>query len=73
MLSRSKTCLDEASARGCQEALGGFCAFEKITYSKTCVNGHFQKDKKLVFKSNYRLMKVKSIEECSKGSILQYF
>ena len=27
----------------------------------------------LVFKTNYRSMQVKSIAECSKGSILQYF
>ena len=27
----------------------------------------------LFFKTNYRLMQVKSIAECSKGSILQYF
>ena len=27
----------------------------------------------MVFKTNYRLMLVKSITECSKGSILQYF
>ena len=27
----------------------------------------------MIFKSNYRLMQVKSIAECSKGSILQYF
>ena len=32
-----------------------------------------QKDRKLVFKTNYRLMQVKSIAECSEGSILQYF
>ena len=31
-----------------------------------------QKDHKSVFKTNYRLMKVKSIAECSKGSILQF-
>ena len=42
-------------------------------YSKTCVNSHSQKDRKLVFKTNYSLMQVKSIAECSKGSILQYF
>ena len=30
-------------------------------------NGHSQKDQKLVFKTNYRLMQVKSIAECSKG------
>ena len=31
------------------------------------------KVQKLVFKTNYRSMQVKSIAECSKGSILQYF
>ena len=31
------------------------------------------KEQKLVFKTNYRLMQVKSIAECSKWSILQYF
>ena len=31
------------------------------------------KDKKLVFKTNYPLMQVKTIAECSKRSILQYF
>ena len=36
-------------------------------------NGQSQKDPKLVFKTNYRLMQVRSIAECSKGSILQYF
>ena len=30
-------------------------------------NGHYQKDQKLVFKTNYCLMQVKSIAECSKG------
>ena len=37
------------------------------------LNAHSQKDRKLVFKTNYRLMQVKSTAECSKGSILQYF
>ena len=27
----------------------------------------------MIFKTDYRLMQVKSIAECSKGSILQYF
>ena len=27
----------------------------------------------MFFKNNYRLMQIKSIAECSKGSILQYF
>ena len=35
--------------------------------------GHSQKDPKLGFTTNYRLMQVKSIAECSKGNILQYF
>ena len=42
-------------------------------YSKTCVKRPPQKDRKLVFKTNYRLMQVKSTAECSMGSILQYF
>ena len=41
-------------------------------YSKTCVNGHSQNDQKMVFKTDYRLIQVKSITECSKGSNLQY-
>ena len=31
-----------------------------------------KEDQKLVFKTNYCLMQVKSIAECSKGNILQY-
>ena len=46
---------------------------EIVFYSKTCVNDNSQKDRKLVFKTNYCLMQVKSIAECSEGSILQYF
>ena len=40
---------------------------------KPVQNGHSQKDHKLIFKNNYHLMQVKSIAECSKGSIMQYF
>ena len=36
---------------------------------KPVKNGHSQKDNKMVFKTNYRLMLVKSIAECSKGSM----
>ena len=32
---------------------------------KPALNGHSQKDQKLVFKTNYCLMQVKSIAECS--------
>ena len=44
-------------------------------YSKTCVKIPLSKAPKIGFKNwpNYHLMQVKSIAECSKGSILQYF
>ena len=42
-------------------------------YSKTSVKWPFLKRPKMVFKTNYPLMKVTSVAECSKGSILQYF
>ena len=41
--------------------------------SKTCVKRQLYKRPNLVFKTNYRLMQVKVIAECSKESILQYF
>ena len=44
-----------------------------LLYSKTCLKWPLSKRPKLFFKTNYRLMQVKSIAECSKGSILQYF
>ena len=44
---------------------------------KPVSSGHSKRRPKLmslnVFKTDYRLMQVKSIAECSKGSILQYF
>ena len=51
------------------------CALDgdNVKYSKTCLNSHSQKDLNLFFKTNYCLMQVNSIAECSKGSILQYF
>ena len=45
----------------------------KVNAIKPVQNDHSQKDQKLVFKTSYCLMQVKSIAECSKGSILQYF
>ena len=39
----------------------------KLPLSKTCVKLPLSKTPKLVFKTNYRLMQVKSIAECSKG------
>ena len=43
------------------------------SYSKTRLKRPLKKGPKLGFKTNYCLMQVKSIAECSKGSILQYF
>ena len=40
---------------------------------KPVLRGHLKLDKIMVLMDNGSLMKVKSIAECSKGSILQYF
>ena len=40
---------------------------------KPVLSGCSKRRPKLVFNAYYRLMQVKSIAECSKGSILQYF
>ena len=45
-------------------------AYILILYSKTCVKRPLSKRPKLVFKTNYRLMQVKSIAECSKHSAI---
>ena len=42
-------------------------------YSKTCVKRPLKKARKLILKTNCCLMQVRSIAECSKGSILKYF
>ena len=42
-------------------------------YSKACVKRQLSKYPKLVFKTNYRLMKVKELQNAPKGRILQYF
>ena len=41
-------------------------------YSKRCVKGPLSKRPKMVFKTDYRLIQVKSIAECSHWSILHY-
>ena len=43
-----------------------------LIYSNTCVKRVSQKDRKIGYKNNNRLVHVKSIAECSKGGILQY-
>ena len=49
------------------------CCLPKYSKILASLNGHSKKDRKLVFNTNYRLMQVKSIAECSNGSIVQYF
>ena len=41
-----------------------------ISYTDTVNLATQKEDQKLVFKTDYRFMQVKSIAECSKGSIL---
>ena len=40
---------------------------------KLVLSGHSKRRQKVDFKTDYRSMQVKSIAECSKESILQYF
>ena len=40
---------------------------------KPVLSGHTERRQKMVFKTDYRIMQVKRIAECSDGSILQYF
>ena len=47
-----------------------FYKYIQLNLSKTATEKEHQK---LVFNTDYRLMRVKSIAECSKGSTLQYF
>ena len=42
-------------------------------YSKTSLMQPLKKKTKIVFTTDFRLMQVKSIAKCSRGSILQYF
>ena len=44
------------------------CVASRSVTVKPVSNGHSQKDPKLVFKTNYCLIQVKSIAECSKES-----
>ena len=47
--------------------------FVVVNTVKHVLSGHSKITPKLVFNTNCRLMQFKSIAECSKGSILQYF
>ena len=67
--------LDHKSTKKCNGAsiLSSGALARNFNYSKTCVKRPLSKRPKFVFKTNHRLMQVRSIAECSKGSILQYF
>ena len=45
----------------------------KHTTVKSLLSGHLKIDNTKILMTNGNLMKVESISECSKGSILQYF
>ena len=47
--------------------------YQMLNLQYLCKNGHSKIDKANILMTNGSLMKVKSIAECSKGSILQYF
>ena len=55
--------------------MGANCLWKVTFYGKSApkILNTLKKTKIWFNKANYRLMKVKSIAECSKGSILQYF
>ena len=63
----------QQSVKSFEKKLYSQCAYKIYYYSKTCIKWPLSKLPKLVFKTIYCLMQVKSIAECSKGSILQYF
>ena len=52
------------------------CFYVRVSlfaYSKACINGYSQKDRKLVFKTSYRLMQVKVLQNTPRGSkVLQH-
>ena len=62
--------ISELQVRGYSEEMPIIFGMSTV---KPVQNGHSLKDQKLVFETNCRLMQVKSIAECSKRSILQYF
>ena len=53
--------------------LYGLSSLIHSTTVKPVLISHSKRTQKLVFRTDYCLMQAKSIAECSKGSILQYF
>ena len=67
------TCAKQQSAEQCDVI--AMCGIDSV-YDKTCLKRQLKKKTKMFFNIDYRLMQVKSIAECpkgSKGSILQCF
>ena len=54
--------------------IGKLTVYRRTNTFKPALSGHSQKeDRKLVFKTDYRLMQVKSIKECSKRAFCNTF
>ena len=51
----------------------GNTAANTVVQLNLCKTATLKKTENCVFNTNFRLMQVKRIAECSKGSILQYF
>ena len=61
------------TSAGLETIIAYLIVMEKRQLLYSTVKRPLSKRPKIVFKTNYRLMQVKSIAKCSKGSILQYF
>ena len=57
---------------GCDRVKEVTCSVLSLNTVKPVLSGHSKTDKTKILLTNSSLMKVESIAECSKGSILQY-
>ena len=58
---------------GCVDKHMSLVVYNKLMYSKTCAKRPLKNRQKKILMTNGSLMKVESIAECSKGSILQQY
>ena len=58
----------DSNVNFCSHCLCFLCFSHVLMYSKTCVNGHSQRDRKLVFKTSYRLLQVKVLQNAPTGA-----
>ena len=56
---------------GCSNILSSDFGCSHILTGRPALSSHSKEDQKLVFKTDYHLMHVKSIAECSKATICQ--